>query len=231
MIMLDDLLECLNFYNCNNVPPCLCEPFLKQESQLDKYGIEVHFADNDGRQFYAAEDDRNTLYCYVSCMDDSPSPKKIVLSIETAIYAFRKKRITNRFGDKTKSVIQLCINMSKLDVGQIKNILRLLEIQFIKYRNWLSPQEHLFDPDNLLTLNKLGVVPREQTSFRSRSIGLWIWDQVHIHGDMQIDAIEKAIELKSLAIGENGHWSDLNRKYRLAKLCIDKMEVLNLTAL
>ncbi|BDQ38432.1 hypothetical protein SYK_27920 [Pseudodesulfovibrio nedwellii] len=225
MLLMDDLLESLQFYNDTTVPPCLCEPFLSKDSLLIEYGVEVNFASRNRAQFYSSEDD-SSLYCYLS-MQNTDIPIKIAQSIEAAIYRFEKKKKGNPFGEKEGSVIQICVDMNIFDTKRMKEVLVLLEAQIIKYRNWAFPQEHVFDGDNWKTLKAISVVKSEQTSFRSRCIGLWLWDQSNIHGMSRKDANELAFEVEVFGLSEDLDATALDRRYTLARACVERMRVLN----
>ncbi|QJB56531.1 hypothetical protein [Pseudodesulfovibrio sp. zrk46] len=222
MIELEEIGHSLAAYNENGFPLAFHEQFIREDDALFKYGIETHFVSEDGTEFYVEEVSATTLYCYVNCFVECASPKKLAGKVEKAIYAFKKRRSGNSFGIRDGSVVQVCIDMKQFKTSNMKKALELLEVLFIKYKNWLLPLDHQYHPDNYKSLNTL-IVPSEQTPFISRCVGLWVWDQVHIHGESPKQAADKVSWVGYLKASEIEQ-SELMKKYKHAQFCVDEMQ-------
>ena len=228
MILMGDVLEGLRFFDEKGVPPCLCEEYLREDDPLDSLGVSVHFADENQRQFYVEENSRDAfLYLYFKVLDVSKSIKFFVNVFEEAVYRFHKKKKGNPYGEKDGSNIQIVINMKNFDFSKMKDIRKLIEIQFVKYRHWISPDEHILDRGQIDILRTISVTPSEQTPFRSRSLGLWLWDQVHLYGRCLDESMEEAFQVDCFKLDEDVERVSLFRRFKLAEMCVADMAVLN----
>lgn len=206
--------------------PCFQNSFLMEEKQNPDF----FYKDKDGKQYFVDEESADSVYVYIDCLDEKETIEKIYKRINGLINMALKNKTTHVAGDRVNSDIQICF-YDKSIIQNKEDLKEKLIHNLLAYRNWHSPEKFMLT-DNTIMVSKYLMVPEyEQVQFNIRAAGLWIWDQVHFYKSKVSVAIENARKVESLKIYDSIEYSSVLRLYNLAKMSVEKMEVLKFSDL
>jgi len=206
--------------------PCFQNSFL----MVKKQDPDFNYKDKDEIQYFVDEESADAVYIYVDCLDEKETIEMIYKRIIGLINMALKKRGSHVAGDRSNSNLQICFYDKSIihDKNKLKDVLRM---NLSAYRNWYSPIKFMLTDATIMMAKYLMVPEYESVPFHKRAAGLWIWDQVHFHKSKVPTAIENARKIKFLKIYDNVEYSSVFRLYNLAKMSVEKMEVLKFSDL
>ncbi|SFL88816.1 hypothetical protein SAMN05421830_108128 [Desulfomicrobium norvegicum] len=206
-------------------------PFFQNSFLMEKkLDPDFHYKDRNGKQYFVEEKSENAVYVYIDCLNEKETIEKIYQRIIGLINMALKGKVAYVAGVRENSDVQICFYNKSIiqDKSKLKTILKY---NLSAYRNWYDPVKFMLTDDTIKVSKYLMVPGYENVPFHKRAAGLWIWDQVHFHKFKLSDAIEKARKIKSLKIYDNIEYSSILRLYNLAKMSVEKMEVLKFSDL
>jgi hypothetical protein len=220
--------ECLiaDYVDQHGEFPSFQNSFLMEKTQDPNF----FYKDKDGKQYFVDEESADFVYVYIDCLDEKETIEKIYKRINGLINMALKNKTTHVAGDRVNSDIQICF-YDKSIIQNKEDLKEKLIHGLLAYRNWHSPEKFMLTDDTIKVSKYLMVPEYESVPFHKRAAGLWIWDQVHFHKSKVSEAIEKARKIQSLKIYDSIEYSSVLRLYNLAKMSVEKMEVLKFSDL
>lgn len=236
----------LNDYQIVDKDVNLVESFIKKYNKNDI--VRTHFV-SDNQNCYFEKDDGKSFYIYYNTNKEHNLDSLLTL-IKSRISRKGKKNFDRHLMIDEYPNMQICINMNnKFDINDILVEIKKSLIVAIAYSH---PIQYIVSKELTNVACDIAETKHKKTSYLSRFIGLFIWDNVHVANRKLSDVINALISVtvpngldenwqvapyqaeleewrKLLRSGkEEGYvleYNTLDREYRLACTCIETLSI------